>query len=259
MLRRFGPMTISGMLAIGALAAPSLVSAQTGPEGDVAPIVGSWQIAALSADGFEFWIQYTFTSDGIVWVFVPDGRHGSGHWEESAPGEVTMSFVIQSGTEEVPFVERIWERFPMPEPGADTWAAEFSYYSEDIDGNVLEGGPSGSVVARRFDVRNDLGGEPVTAAPAPSPGPVEASAAPSAAPTIAAAASPSTDLSIVTAQRAKSGSDAFPVRVIERLPDDLGADALAEDLHVDAGADRRLRRNQVRVRDRALDREAVSA
>ena len=196
MFRRLGGGVASILIVLG-ISTGQPASAASAE--DLPPIVGSWQIAALSADGFEFWIQYTFTSDGIVWVFVPDGRHGSGHWEESAPGEVTMSFVIQSGTEEVPVVERIWERFPMPEPGADTWAAEFAYYGEDIDGNIIDGGPSGSVVARRFDVRSDLGGEPVAAEPAPSQRPVEAAATRSAAPTIAAAAAtPSTDLSIVT-------------------------------------------------------------
>jgi hypothetical protein len=175
MVRRVRLVAASIALVIAMLPGQAS-SAQTAPE-DLPPIVGSWQIAALTGDGFEFWIQYTFTSDGIVWVFVPDGRHGSGHWEESADGDVTMSFVIQSGTEEVPSVERIWERFPMPEPGADTWAAEFAYYTEDIEGNIIEGGPAGSVVARRFDVRADLDGEPVAAAPMPSPDPPSASTA----------------------------------------------------------------------------------
>lgn len=194
-MHRLGRAAVPVILGLGLVAGqggvPSLAAS---PEADVPPIVGSWQIAALSADGYPFWIQYTFTSDGIVWVFVPDGRHGSGQWAETAPGEVTMSFVIQSGTEAVPYVERIWERFPMPAPGADTWASEFAYYAEDIEGNVIEGGPSGSVVARRFDVRPDLGG-PVTAPPVPSPGPSAAPASPVAGP----GATPSALLTIATA------------------------------------------------------------
>jgi plastocyanin len=184
---------VAASIILVAMSPGQPATAQT-PSEDLPPIVGSWQIAALTADGFEFWIQYTFTSDGIVWVFVPDGRHGSGHWEESADGEVTMSFVIQSGTEAVPSVERIWERFPMPEPGADTWASEFSYYTEDIEGDIIEGGPAGSVVARRFDVRADLDGEPVAAAPAQSPDPTAVSTAASPA----ADQSPSTVLTITT-------------------------------------------------------------
>jgi hypothetical protein len=180
MQRRVGQLLVLGALA-GVLVGGSRAAAQS-PEtdGEVAPIVGSWQITANTPD-FEFYVQYTFVSDGIVWVFVPDGRHGSGVWEETAPGEVTMSFVIQSGSEDEIFVERIWERFPMPEPGADTWSADFSYYVEDIDGNVLEGGPAGSVVARRVSLRADLGGLPVAPSPAPSNG-VSGSTDPSANP-----------------------------------------------------------------------------
>ncbi len=194
MLRSIGRRAVPVTLALGLMSGafvPAAVAAT--PEEDLSPIVGSWQIAALTADGYPFWIQYTFTSDGIVWVFVPDGRHGSGQWAETAPGEVTMSFVIQSGTEEVPYVERIWERFPMPAPGADTWAAAFAYYAEDIDGNIIEGGPSGSVVARRFDLQADLDSQVVTARAAASPAP---SAKP--APSPAAMTSPSTALAITT-------------------------------------------------------------
>lgn len=207
-MHRLGRAAVPVILGLGLVAGqggvPSLAAS---PEADVPPIVGSWQIAALSADGFEFYIQYTFTSDGIVWVFVPDGRHGSGAWEESDTGEVTMSFVIQSGTEEVPSVERIWERFPMPEPGADTWAAEFAYYSEDIEGNVIEGGPSGSVVARRFDVRPDLGGL-VTAPPAPSPAPSTTPVSPTTSPMLA----PSTALTITTSADAPGSFDQSVLR-----------------------------------------------
>lgn len=194
MLGRRGRVVVPILLSVGLVAGSVAVPAfAAGPEEDLAPIVGSWQIAALSADGTPFYIQYTFTSDGIVWVFVPDGRHGSGHWEEDSQGQVTMSFVIQSGTEAVPYVERIWERFPMPAPGADTWASEFAYYSEDVDGNIIEGGPSGSVVARRFDVRTDLDNQ-VLAAPSAAP---LASDAPSAV-TPEPMMSPSTDLVITT-------------------------------------------------------------
>ncbi len=117
MRRKPAHVALSLILSFGLIAAGwSLPAGAAAPAEDLAPIVGSWQIAAMSAEGYPFYIQYTFTSDGIVWVFVPDGRHGSGHWEEDAHGQVTMSFVIQSGTEAVPYVERIWERFPMPRP-----------------------------------------------------------------------------------------------------------------------------------------------
>jgi plastocyanin len=181
------------MLSLGLVAGGSVPpAAAASPADDLPPIVGSWQIAAMAADGSPFYIQYTFTSDGIVWVFVPDGRHGSGHWEEDAQGQVTMSFVIQSGTEAVPYVERIWEEFPMPAQGADTWASAFSYYSEDIDGNIIEGGPAGSVVARRFDVRPDLDAQTIVAPPAVSPGPSVAPGSP------AAMTTPSTTLGVGT-------------------------------------------------------------
>jgi len=193
MRRKPAHVALSLILSFGLIAAGwSLPAGAAAPAEDLAPIVGSWQIAAMSAEGYPFYIQYTFTSDGIVWVFVPDGRHGSGHWEEDAHGQVTMSFVIQSGTEAVPYVERIWERFPMPAAGADTWASQFAYYSEDIDGTIIEGGPAGSVVARRFDLRPDLDSQVVIAPPSASPGP---SVAP---PSPAAMATPSTSLGIGT-------------------------------------------------------------
>src|SRR2546423_12168139 len=59
--------------------------------------------------------------------------------------------------------------------------------------------------------------------------------------------------------RPRSRLDPRVVRVVERLAGDLEPDPVAEDLDLATGPDRGIVAGQVRIRDRALDGEAVAA
>jgi hypothetical protein len=141
-----GLALVLAFVAIGATPAGP-TSATTDPN----PIVGSWHVTA-DFGGFIFHVLYTFTADGNVLVNVEDGRSGNGAWVQSAPHEVTMTFLIvgldDSGAASV---ERLRETIMLPGgDGVDSFEGHFHYQLEDGDGAILSEGP-GTVTATRIE------------------------------------------------------------------------------------------------------------